>query len=118
MAIDVNEEVMVWGGFTPEEFWTGAGVLFGIAVVSVMLSIHVAPMLGGIFFFLFGGGFVGFMVYQRDLPKKYLIRRFQQEGKFLFIKIPGIQGVDVYSAPSSERGQRFKEAMGDENAGR
>jgi hypothetical protein len=118
VAIDINEEVKVWGGFSPQEFWFGVGVLLLQAALALLIGVRVAPMLGGVSFFLGGGGFVGFMVYRRSLPKGILMRRFLQEGSFLFLKIPGIHGVDVYHAPAFERAKRFSDAFAGSHADR
>lgn len=118
MAIDINEEVKVWGGFSPQEFWLGAGVLLLQAAFALLIGLRVAPMLGGLLFFLGGGGFAGFMIYRRSLPKGLLMRRFLQDGSFLFLKVPGVHGVDVYLAPAFERAKRFSDAFAGSNADR
>lgn len=107
MPIDVNQDIKVWGGFTPGQFWGSIGGLFGIGIMALAISLGRSPVLGALFLAMVGGGFGVFMVYQRDLPKNYLKNRFLQEGKFFFITIPGIHGVDLYSTPGSERGRRF-----------
>ena len=96
MAIDVNEQVTVWAGFSPEEFWIGAAVLSGFAALSVVVGMHFVPLLGAVCFFMSGGGFAGFMVYRKTLPKGQLLRRFRQDGTFLFVRMPGVRGVDAY----------------------
>jgi len=111
VAIDVNEEVKVWGGFNPMDFWLSVGVLLLLAVLALLIGMRIAPLLGGIFFFLAGGGFAGFMVYRQSLPKGLLLRRFLQDGRFLFVKVPGIRGVDVYHAVAAMRAERFTEAF-------
>lgn len=113
MAIDINEEVKVWGGFSPKDFWVGATVLLLMATLSLFLGARVAPLLGGIFFFLIGGGFAGFMVYRQGLPTGLLMRRFLQDGSFLFIKFPGLHGVDAFLPPSVARAERFAKAFRD-----
>jgi hypothetical protein len=107
MPIDVNQDIKVWAGFTPGQFWAGAGGLFVIGIGALVLSLEHSPFLGALFLALVGGAFTFFMIYQRDLPKNYLRNRFLQEGKFFFITIPGIRGVDIYATPGSERGRRF-----------
>jgi hypothetical protein len=116
MSIDINEEVKVWGGFSPEEFWFGAASLLLIAVLSVALAVKTAPMAGGVLFFFLGGATVGFLVYQRNLPKGLLWRRFRQEGRFLFLRFPWVHGIDAYLQPSYERDKRFKDALGIDRA--
>jgi hypothetical protein len=111
VAIDVNEEVKVWGGFNPLDFWLGVGILLLLAALALLIGIRIAPLLGGIFFSLAGGGFAGFMVYRQSLPKGMLLRRFLQDGSFLFLKVPGIHGVDVYQAVAARRAERFTEAF-------
>lgn len=111
MAIDVNEEVKVWGGFNPVDFWLSVGVLLLLAALALLIGMRIAPLLGGIFFFLAGGSFSGFMVYRQSLPKGMLLRRFLQDGSFLFLKVPGVRGVDVYQAVAAMRGERFAEAF-------
>lgn len=111
MAIDVNEEVKVWGGFNPFDFWLSVGVLLLLALLALFIGMRVAPLLGGIFFSIAGGGFAGFMVYRQSLPKGILLRRFMQDGTFLFLKVPGVRGVDVYHAVAALRAERFNEAF-------
>lgn len=115
MAIDINEEVTVWGGFSPKDFWLGAAVLLLLATLSLFLGARVAPLLGGLFFFLTGGGFTGFMVYRQGLPRGLLMRRFLQDGSFLFLRLPRVQGVDVYLPPAATRAERFAIAFKDPN---
>ncbi|MGH7441284.1 MAG: hypothetical protein ACREKE_01275 [bacterium] len=118
MAIDINQEVKVWGGFSPQEFWFGSGILILLAALAVVLGLRIKPLLGGIFFFFAGGSFTGFMVYRRGLPKGLLLRRFMQDGSFLFLKIPGIRGADLYHAAGRNRARRFTEALGESHEGR
>jgi hypothetical protein len=113
MAIDINEEVKVWGGFSPTDFWLGAAVLLFIAALAVFVGTRTSPMIGGILFFLAGGGFMGFMVHRKALPRGLLLRRFLQDGSFLFLKFPQVHGVDVYLPPASERAKRFAKAFED-----
>jgi len=111
VSIDVNEEVRVWAGFVPRDFWIGVGVLMALASTAVLIAAKTAPFFGALFFFFTGGGFTGFMVYRQGLPKGLLWRRFLQDGEFLFLKVPGLRGVDVYRAPAQERALGFNEAF-------
>jgi|SRR5665213_598219 len=114
MAIDVNEEVKVWGGLTPIQFWLGSGGLLVTALIALLISLKVGAVVGSMFLAVVGGGIGAFFMLQRDLPKNYLSRRFKQEGKFFFITIPGIHGTDLYTSPASERGKRFEREFNDE----
>jgi len=111
MAIDINEEVKVWGGFSPGDFWAGAAVLLMLAALAIFLGTCMKPLIGGLFFFLTGGGFLGFMVHRQTLPRGLLMRRFLQDGSFLFIKFPRMRGVDIYIPPAMERAKRFAKAF-------
>jgi hypothetical protein len=112
MSIDVNEDVKVWQGFSQGQFWGGAAALLGIAALALLVSVKVNQILGCAILAVVGGGFAAFMVLLRDLPKGYLLLRLKQEGRFFFVRIPGLRGVDLYLAPGSERGSRFEREFG------
>lgn len=113
MAIDINDEVKVWGGFSPGDFWIGAAVLLLLAALAIFFGTRTTPLIGGVFFFLAGGGFMGFMVHRQSLPRGLLMRRFLQDGSFLFLKFPWMHGVDIYLPPATERAKRFAKAFRD-----
>ena len=113
MAIDLNDDVKLWGGFTAPDFWIGAGVLaglfFGLGVgLSVVLK---NPFVGLGLFFALSGPWIYFWLYQRGLPKGYLLRRWRQEGRFLFIHVPSVKGTDLYAPPACHRGEAWDRAM-------
>ncbi len=112
MPIDINEDIKVWGGFTPMEFWAGASILVLLALIALSLGARTSALWGGIFFFASGGSFFGFMVYRRSLPKGLLLRRFLQDGRFLFITIPWIKAPTVYHPWGRGRAERFREQYG------
>lgn len=112
MAIDINEEVKLWGGFSFSEFWTGAGVLVGLFLSLVLgLGRVTGPATGFFTFLALGGAFAVFWIYKRDLPKGYLARRWKQEGKFLFVHIPGRKGLQVLAPPAMARRSAFESEM-------
>jgi hypothetical protein len=113
MAIDVNEEVTVWGGFSPEAFWGGAVVLVLLAAVAILIGMKTSPWLGGISFFMGGGSLTGVMIHAQRLPKGYLGRRFRREGRFLFLKIPGVGETGFVAARSAEAFTRFRAHLED-----
>lgn len=108
MAVDINEEVRAWGGFSVTDFWTGVMALVLIVAVGLFIALNVSGILGGVWVAFAGGSFAALWVYRLTLPKGYLLRRFQQEGKFLFFKIPGIEGLKVQLPAAHDRGARFR----------
>ena|GEM_PF-5178049 len=112
MAIDLNDDVKIWGGFTASEFWIGlgvtAGLFFGVGVgLSVLFK---NPFVGLVLFCALGGPWLFFWLYQRNLPKGFLLRRWRQEGRFLFIHVASVKGVELYSPPSAGRGEAWDRA--------
>ena len=109
MSVDINEEIRLWGGFTVAEFWIGAGVLFALFF---LVALGLSPILGlAGSLLVFGAAatsFALFWTYQRDLPKGYLLRRWGQEGRFLFFRVPGFQAQQVLPPPSRGRRQAFE----------
>jgi hypothetical protein len=117
MAIDLNDEIRVWGGFTQKELSWAGGVLAALFFVFFLgLTKVTGRLLVGLLSFLsLAGPWVAFVMYQRDLPKGYLLRRFRQEGKFLFLRVGVVKGIDLYAPPCVDRAQAWAEAMGEED---
>jgi hypothetical protein len=118
MAIDLNDEIKLWGGFTATQFWAGATVtllLFLTCAIYLSLCLHNFKIGFG-FFFAFGGPWIMFLLYQRELPRGYLLRRWKQEGRFLFVHIKSVKGVDIYSSPANDRDGSWNFEFEDGNA--
>jgi hypothetical protein len=112
VAIDLNDEVKLWAGFTAPDFWIGAGVLAAL-FFGLGLGLSVAfrsPAVGLGLFFALGGPWIFFWLYQRSLPKGFLLRRWRQEGRFLFILVTSVKGTEIYSPPALGRGQAWDKA--------
>jgi hypothetical protein len=110
MAIDINDKVRMWGGFTPAEFGIGAAVLaalFGLCVIGISV-VERHFKIGIAAFFGLGGPWVLFMLYQRNLPSGYLKHRWIQEGRFLFFHIKNRKAPDLYLPLSDKRGAFFE----------
>ena len=114
MAVDINEEVKAWGGFSVNDFWIGVFALVGITVFALYLTLRVSGVLAALWEATAGGGFMALWVYRLSLPKGYLLRRFRQEGKFLFIHFPWIETQKTILPPSYNRGARFAAEFGTE----
>ena len=117
MPTDVNDKIKMWGGFTPGEFGIGAAVLacaFFACVIGISVWAHHFKVGIGAFFGI-SGPWAMFMLYKRDLPEGYLLRRWKQEGRFLIFHLPSLKGTDLFLPPSERRGEQFDRAWEDGN---
>ena len=117
MAIDLNDEIRVWAGFTQKELNIAGGILIGLFFICVLgVTRATGSIVAGVAVFgVFAAPTVGFVLYQRDLPKGYLLRRFKQEGKFLFIHLKNVKGIDVYAPPAVKRAEAWDNDFGTED---
>jgi hypothetical protein len=119
MALDLNDKIKLWGGFTQGELYLAAGVLAGLFFLCFLglsrLTGNLA--LGFAVFCGFAGPWLWFVLYRRDLPKGYLLRRFRQEGKFLFFTVGSVRGVDLYVPPLAGRARSWAEDVEGGNHG-
>lgn len=117
VAIDLNDEIKMWGGFTGSELTLAGGVVLALFIVCVMLlgEMTGSLLVGVSAFGLTTGPWLVFVMYKRDLPKGYLMRRYRQEGKFLFLTFKNVRGVDLYAPPAVHRAQAWAEDFGDED---
>src|SRR5665213_2702546 len=105
MSIDLNDKIKLWGGFSQGELYLAGGVLVALFFLFFLgLSRLTGDLpLGFAVFCGFAGPWIWFVMYRRDLPKGYLLRRFRQEGKFLFFSFGAVKGIDVYAPPTINR---------------
>jgi hypothetical protein len=105
MSIDLNDKIKLWGGFSQGELYLAGGVLVALFFLFFLgLSKLTGDLpLGFAVFCGFAGPWIWFVMYRRDLPKGYLLRRFRQEGKFLFLSFGAVKGIDVYAPPTVNR---------------
>jgi hypothetical protein len=117
VAIDLNDKIKMWGGFTAQEFWVGAGTLLCLFMSCIIgVSIHFRDFKLGLgIFCALAGPWMAFMIYQRELPKGYLLRRMQQEGRFLIFHFPFFKGQNLYSSLPERRGDEFEREWGSKN---
>lgn len=117
MAIDLNDEIRVWAGFTQKELNISGGILIALFFICVLgITRTTGSIVAGVAVFgVFAAPTVGFVLYQRDLPKGYLLRRFKQEGLFLFLRFKNVKGIDVYAPPAVKRAEAWAKDFGTED---